>query len=145
MNFGLSSPYPKTIIADLAQTLGVAILDIDYSLSTSTLTFLPGETTKTVTFTALTDLISESNEAILLNIIDNTRVVYGLHQNATITITNVAPVIPALPTVSTPTATAITQTSATLGANVESLGTPASISARGICIGTSSDLALLAV
>jgi hypothetical protein len=41
------------------------------------------------------------------------------------------------PTVTTPTATGITATSATLGANVTSLGVPASISARGTCWGTS--------
>jgi prepilin-type N-terminal cleavage/methylation domain-containing protein len=41
-----------------------------------------------------------------------------------------------IPTVTTPTAIAITSTTATLGANVTSLGFPASISARGICYGT---------
>ena len=42
-----------------------------------------------------------------------------------------------VPTVTTPTATSITSSSVTLGANVTSLGVPASISSRGICIGTS--------
>jgi uncharacterized protein (TIGR02145 family) len=42
-----------------------------------------------------------------------------------------------IPTVSTPTSISITKNSATLGANVTSLGFPASISARGICYGTS--------
>lgn len=42
----------------------------------------------------------------------------------------------AIPTVTSPTSISITQTSATLGANVTSLGVPASISARGICWGT---------
>lgn len=44
---------------------------------------------------------------------------------------------PAIPTVTTPTVTSITTTGATLGANVTSLGVPASISARGTCWGTS--------
>jgi Tfp pilus assembly protein PilV len=43
-----------------------------------------------------------------------------------------------IPTVTTPTNTSVTSTSATLGANVTSLGIPASISARGICYGTTS-------
>ena len=42
----------------------------------------------------------------------------------------------AVPTVTTPTVSAITTTSATLGANVTSLGVPAAISARGTCWGT---------
>ncbi len=41
------------------------------------------------------------------------------------------------PTVTTPTSASITTTTATLGANVTSLGIPASISARGVVYGTS--------
>ena len=44
----------------------------------------------------------------------------------------------AVPTVTTPTVSAITTTGATLGANVTSLGVPASISARGTCWGTTA-------
>jgi Tfp pilus assembly protein PilV len=43
----------------------------------------------------------------------------------------------AIPTVISPTATGLSGTSITLGANVTSLGSPAVISARGICYGTS--------
>jgi Tfp pilus assembly protein PilV len=43
----------------------------------------------------------------------------------------------AIPTVTSPTATGLSGTSVTLGANVTSLGSPAVISARGICYGTS--------
>ena len=43
----------------------------------------------------------------------------------------------AIPTVTTPTATSITISSAVLGANVTSVGVPHSISARGFCLGTS--------
>ncbi len=43
-----------------------------------------------------------------------------------------------VPTVTTPTATAITVSGATLGANVTSLGTPATITARGTCLGASA-------
>ena len=45
-----------------------------------------------------------------------------------------------VPTVINPTVTDITQTSATLGANVTSLGIPASISARGTCRSESSTI-----
>ena len=51
-------------------------------------------------------------------------------------VVNLAPT-PVVPTVTTPTVTSITTTGATLGANVTSLGIPASISARGTCWGTS--------
>jgi hypothetical protein len=44
-----------------------------------------------------------------------------------------------VPVLSSPTATSVTQTSATLGANVTSLGVPASITARGTCWGTSNN------
>jgi hypothetical protein len=43
----------------------------------------------------------------------------------------------AVPTVTTPTATGITVSGATLGANVASAGIPASISERGICMSLS--------
>jgi hypothetical protein len=44
---------------------------------------------------------------------------------------------PAIPTLASPTVSGITSGGATLGANVTSLGNPASISARGTCWGTS--------
>lgn len=43
-----------------------------------------------------------------------------------------------VPTVTTPTVASITNTTATLGANVTSLGVPATISARGTCWGTTA-------
>ena len=43
-----------------------------------------------------------------------------------------------IPTVTTPTSSSITATSAILGANVTSLGVPSSISARGTCWGTTA-------
>ena len=46
-------------------------------------------------------------------------------------------VYPQLPIVTSPTDTSVKAKSATLGATVESLGFPASITARGICYGTS--------
>ncbi len=57
---------------------------------------------------------------------------YGL----SITFTTSACATSTIPSLNTPTITALTSTSATLGANVVSLGTPASISVRGICWGT---------
>ena len=49
----------------------------------------------------------------------------------------------ATPTVISPTVTGVTINSATLGANVTSLGYPASISARGTCYGTSANPSLI--
>jgi len=46
-------------------------------------------------------------------------------------------VAPSVPTVTSPTYSSLTSTSATLGATVSSLGNPASISSRGICMGAS--------
>ena len=91
MEFLLSDTYSKVIIASLSQTSGSAILGSDYILSASTITFAPGETSKTVTLTALTDSLSESSETVLLQLVDSARVTYGDHSNAFITITNKAP------------------------------------------------------
>jgi|GEM_PF-1778164 len=91
MSFLLSGPYSKAIIASFSQTSGSATLGSDYTLSASTLTFAPGETSKIVTLTALTDSLSESSETVLLQLVDSTRVTYGDHSNAFITITNKAP------------------------------------------------------
>lgn len=88
MAFQLSAPYTKTIIAKLVKTLGSAILNTDYILSTDTLTFLPNETSKIVSFNALTDPLIENTESILLNIVDDIRVSFGPRQNATININN---------------------------------------------------------
>ncbi|HLP86875.1 MAG TPA: LamG-like jellyroll fold domain-containing protein, partial [Candidatus Paceibacterota bacterium] len=44
-----------------------------------------------------------------------------------------------VPIVASPTVTSINTTSATLGANITSLGSPASVSARGTCWGTSTN------
>jgi hypothetical protein len=52
------------------------------------------------------------------------------------TTNNVVVTVAQLPVVTTPTSASITQTGATLGANVTSLGVPASITARGTCWGT---------
>jgi Tfp pilus assembly protein PilV len=46
---------------------------------------------------------------------------------------------PVVPTVTTPTVASITTTSATLGANVTSAGSPSPITARGTCWGTSAN------
>jgi hypothetical protein len=51
-------------------------------------------------------------------------------------IATVSTLTPIIPTIITPTAINITSTGATLGANVTSLGVPASILARGTCYGT---------
>ena len=50
---------------------------------------------------------------------------------------------PILPVVTTPTDTSVKATSATLGATVESLGEPASITARGVCYGISHNPSLI--
>lgn len=52
-------------------------------------------------------------------------------------LTNEEVLVNAVPDVTTPTVSSITNTTATLGATVTSLGVPASISARGTCWGTS--------
>lgn len=53
------------------------------------------------------------------------------------------PLQQSVPSVSSPTATDVNSSGATVGATVDSLGTPASISARGVCYGGSLNPSLL--
>lgn len=92
MTFQLSAPYTKTIIANLIQTLGSAILNTDYILSSDTLTFLPGEISKVITFSALSDSVNENLESVLFNIGDYLRVSFGPRLNATVNVNNKAAV-----------------------------------------------------
>ncbi len=60
-------------------------------------------------------------------------VILNSGDNKTCIITNEEVLVYVVPTVNTPISSSITSTSATLGATVQSLGIPASISARGVC------------
>jgi len=63
----------KTITVDYATSAGTATAGTDYtSITTSTLTFNPGDVSKTVTVEIAGDLIDEANETLYLNLSNST-------------------------------------------------------------------------
>ncbi len=84
--FNLSSAYTKSIILNLHQTFGTVVLNSDYTLSTSTLVFLPGETEKSITLNALSDSVLENTEELVLGLVDGVRLTPGIRKSAFIKI-----------------------------------------------------------
>lgn len=65
---------------------------VDYRTTSGTLTFGPGDTSKTISVTICGDTVAESNEALTVALSSPTgSAVLGAHASATLTITNVTP------------------------------------------------------
>jgi subtilisin-like proprotein convertase family protein len=64
----LSAAADTTVTVDYATANGTAAEPGDYTLSTGTLTFNPGETTKTITIDVAGDLLQESTETFTVNL-----------------------------------------------------------------------------
>jgi hypothetical protein len=64
----LSKPGEQTITVDYATADGTAVAGLDYAPQASTLTFAPGETSKTITIMVLGDAVYEANETLLVNL-----------------------------------------------------------------------------
>jgi hypothetical protein len=64
----LSSPSGETVTADYATADGTATQPADYTLTTGTLTFTPGQTSKTVTVPVKGDTAAEGNEKFNLQL-----------------------------------------------------------------------------
>lgn len=64
----------KTITVNYATANGTATAGEDYTAVTSTLTFTPGQTQKTINITILGDALYESAETVLLNLTPNANV-----------------------------------------------------------------------
>ncbi|MFZ1401215.1 MAG: Calx-beta domain-containing protein, partial [Candidatus Promineifilaceae bacterium] len=64
----------KTITVNYATANGTATAGEDYTAVTSTLTFTPGQTQKTINITILGDALYESTETVLLNLTPNANV-----------------------------------------------------------------------
>jgi hypothetical protein len=94
LDIGLSSSYTKSIILNLSKISGTALLDSDYTLSTSTLVFLPGETEKNITLNILSDSVFENTEELVLNLVDGVRFTAGVNKSAYIKIINKVPPTP---------------------------------------------------
>ncbi len=64
LNVTLSAPSSFPISVNYATTGGTATSNVDYNAASGTVSFAPGETSKSVTVTVLGDLINEVNETI---------------------------------------------------------------------------------
>ena len=89
----LDNPSGKEITVDYFTADGTAIAGSDYETASGTLTFAPGETTKTVTVAITDDLLDEDNETLSFNLDNATNAIIGeLQATGTITDDDEAPV-----------------------------------------------------
>jgi len=64
----LSTPSGKAVTVDYATANGTATAGTDYTAKSGTLTFAPGETSRTVSVTVEGDTVTEPDETVLLNL-----------------------------------------------------------------------------
>ena len=64
----LSPASGQTVTVNFATADGSALAGVDYTLSSGSLSFAPGETTKTVNVPVLGDTLDELNETFSLNL-----------------------------------------------------------------------------
>ena len=74
VNVSLDAPSSLTVTVDYATTDGTAIAGIDYQEINGTLTFAPGETSKTIEVSILGDSLDEITEAFSLSLSNPTNV-----------------------------------------------------------------------
>lgn len=82
----LTATSPVTVTVDYHTTGVTAIANSDYTPITGTLTFAPGETSKTLSVPVIDDTSDESNEVFTLSITDPVNATLGTPHTATITI-----------------------------------------------------------
>ena len=88
----LNNPSSKKITVDYATANGTALAGIDYTAIAGTLTFAPGETTKTIEVEVTGDNLDEIDEAFALNFSNESNVTLNNSQaTATITDDDLAP------------------------------------------------------
>jgi PKD repeat protein len=85
---GLSAPSAKTITVGWATADGSALAGADYTASSGTLTFLPGETSKTVSVPLAGDRVIEPNETFSVQLTALSNVTLASNSTGTVTITN---------------------------------------------------------
>ena len=83
----LSRPFDQPVTVDFATANGTATAGSDYEATSGTLTFAPGETTKTVPVTIYGDTQVEANETFRLNLSNPVNAGLGV-ATATVTIRN---------------------------------------------------------
>ncbi len=89
LTVSLSAPSGKPVGASVSAS-GTATEGADYSISATTLSFLPGETTKNITFTPLADGLSEGPETAIFTLSSPSNSSVGSPNALTITLQDVA-------------------------------------------------------
>lgn len=84
----LSAPATATTTVDYLATGGTATGGVDYILNNGTLTFLPGQTAKTIPITLVADAIREGDQTIVVSLSDPSNAVLGSNTSATVTVTD---------------------------------------------------------
>ena len=83
----LNAPATQTVTVNYATiTGGTATAGSDYTATSGTLTFAPGETSKTFTIPITNDTVVDSNETVKLSLTSPTNAVLGTPASATLTI-----------------------------------------------------------
>ena len=70
-------PYAQTVTVDFATANGTAMAGVDYAPKSGTLTFLPGETLKTITVQVFGDFEIEGNETFFVDLSNPSNAVIG--------------------------------------------------------------------
>jgi hypothetical protein len=81
----------QTITVNYAVTGGTATAGQDYTFAAGTLTFLSGESSKTINLTVLDDLFDEPNETVVITLSGPTNAVLGAPASHTLTINDDEP------------------------------------------------------
>src|SRR5437667_174097 len=79
LTVSLSAASAQTVTVNYATANGTALADTDYVSTNGTLTFLPGQTSQTITVAVLGDVLDELDQTILVNLTaaTNATISYG--------------------------------------------------------------------
>lgn len=87
MTFVLNYPFTVAQSADYSVTGGTATDGVDYNFVPGTVTFAPGQVSKTVSFSVINDLIVEGNETVIVSLSNpSSEVTLGANDTFTYTI-----------------------------------------------------------
>ena len=84
----LSAASGKTVTVDYATANGTATAPADYTATSGTLTFTPGQTTKTIDVAVQGDLLNEANETFTVTLTNPTNATIATTPSRTGTITD---------------------------------------------------------
>lgn len=84
----LSGASAQTVTVNFATADGTATAGVDYNATSGTLTFAPGETSKTITVQVIGDVFAEANETFFVNLTNPTAATIGTGQGTATLVNN---------------------------------------------------------